>query len=827
MDLIGRRFGHIRVTEVVGQGGMGDVYGGYDETLERKVALKVLNADQRLDEEARERLLREARALSKLDHPNICRIHDYIESGDVDLLVLEYIDGRTLHDAMDDGMSRSEKLRIAKAVAEVLVTAHRAGIVHRDLKPENVMLTRTGEVKVLDFGLARWLNRARLSSGKHSARLNVKPGENAIERYIAETLVLDAAVDPPSPSGRREFLATAVGITLGTPLYMSPEQARGEALTPASDMFAFGLLLQTLFTGKEPHPVDITAREVILRVARGETLPVQGAPGDVTTLITRLKQFAPADRLTAVETVERLKYLADKTPRILRRSIAAALVLIAAIGAWRYTVDLSRERTIAVEARAEADRRRAQAEDLIEFMLGDLRKKLEPIGSLDALDGAAERVLKYVDASHPETMSADELTRASKALNQLGEVRIAQGNLNEALQVFQRSLNLARYAMKREPTSAPMQLTAATSHFWVGDVYRRQGRLSDALRHYTNYKDMAEQLAKRYPNNEDYEVESAYGFSNVAAIYELQGDFERALEHLQVNLQIKRRRLAAKPTDTARQADLARSMNRIGFVLERSGELAGARKHYESELATYSMLAAADPKNNQWKDRLVVSHGYLARVLEMTGNVDQALGLRRAEVDLMAQLAARDPANAVWQRNLAIVRMNYGNVLRLKGELEPALVAMNEAEQTMNRLLSRSESVPSWRRDLGHIRAALARVHVTNGNSARAVRDAKSAIELLEPFVGTEALMPRYVGDAWLVLGDAFAVSGDRERARAAWTTAAQIVEPLARRSRSPEVLDVMARALFRLGRRDEAAPLVEQLQRSGYRAPDFVRSSS
>ena len=80
MELIGRRFGHIRITDVVGQGGMGDVYAGYDEKLDRKVALKVLHAEQRLDLEARERLLREARALSKLDHPNICRIHDYIES---------------------------------------------------------------------------------------------------------------------------------------------------------------------------------------------------------------------------------------------------------------------------------------------------------------------------------------------------------------------------------------------------------------------------------------------------------------------------------------------------------------------------------------------------------------------------------------------------------------------------------------------------------------------------------------------------------------------------------------------------------------------------
>jgi len=110
MELIGRRFGHIRITDVVGQGGMGDVYAGYDEKLDRKVALKVLHAENRLDEESRERLLREARALSKLDHPNICRIHDYIESDEVDLLVLEYIDGQTVQDVlMDHQLSRAEK----------------------------------------------------------------------------------------------------------------------------------------------------------------------------------------------------------------------------------------------------------------------------------------------------------------------------------------------------------------------------------------------------------------------------------------------------------------------------------------------------------------------------------------------------------------------------------------------------------------------------------------------------------------------------------------------------------------------------------------------
>jgi hypothetical protein len=372
MEFIGRRFGHIRVTDVIGRGGMGDVYVGYDEKLDRKVALKVLHADSRLDAESRERLLREARALSKLDHPNICRIHDYIESGDV---------------------------------------------------------------KVLDFGLARWLNvittgkRLRAVSASAPTAPIADDSDNLwfpVDDSSVTALVRQAAAG-------KHFRHTAVGITMGTPLYMSPEQARGDELTTASDMYALGLLLQFLFTGTDPHPMGLTAREVILRASRGETAEMRGVAGDVAALVSRLQQFAPADRPTAVETVARLKYLADKTRRSARRAAVAAVVLALVFGVWRYTTDLARERTI-------AETRRAQAEDLINFMVGDLRTKLDAVQRLDILDDVAEKALKYVGSSDPRTASTPELIAQVQALNQLGEVRIGQGNLAGAIVLFRLSL---------------------------------------------------------------------------------------------------------------------------------------------------------------------------------------------------------------------------------------------------------------------------------------------------------------------------------------------------------------------------------------------------
>lgn len=518
MELIGRRFGHIRITDVIGEGGMGEVYAGYDETLDRRVALKALHAADRLDTEARERMLREARALSKLDHPNICRIHDYIESGDVDILVLEYIDGRTLEDHVTGDVPRAEKLRIALAIADVLVAAHREGIIHRDLKPENVMITRTGEVKVLDFGLVRWLRGSTIASSVHLYAVNAPEVPMAAVPVEYETVgpplddpditLAHARARTPPPRVRQKFRTTA-GITMGTPVYMSPEQARGAELVPASDMFSFGLVLQFLFTGTSPHSPELTVREVMMRVARGQTDPVRGAAPDVTALIGGLKQFAPADRPTAAETVARLRRIAEKPRRLAWRAAVAAAIVVTLLGIWRYTAELARERRIAVLARADAEARRAQAEDLINFMVGDLRAQLEPVHRLDVLDAVGEKTLRYVASSNKERASAQELVAQVQALNQLGEVRIGQGNIGGAMTLFEQSLDRAMAAVRREPRNDEAKYVLARSRLGMANGYRLRNDRSRAIENALVYLALTTDLAARNPANEKYVLESA------------------------------------------------------------------------------------------------------------------------------------------------------------------------------------------------------------------------------------------------------------------------------------------------------------------------------
>ena len=352
MTLVGNKIRHFSIVSALGRGGMGDVYAGYDENLKRKVAIKAIQAGRGLPPLDKARFLREAQILSQLDHPGICRIHDYIEFEGRDYLILELIEGRTLSNALPD-LDDGTKLDIAIQIAQVLDMAHGEGVVHRDLKPDNVMLTPDDQVKLLDFGLARSLNEEE----EHDPG---SVGAKASDPNLDHTIAL--RVDTTMP-----------GTILGTPLFMSPEQARSEPVSPASDMYSFGLLLQWLFTGSSAYemPDDVNSMLEMARQAR--TRPARGIDHDLAVLIERLKAPSPARRPTALATGERLAWIRRKPARRNRRLVVVAVLVAVMLTGFKYTTDLHRERQ-------KAEQNRSQAEDLMSFMLGDLRDKREPVG---------------------------------------------------------------------------------------------------------------------------------------------------------------------------------------------------------------------------------------------------------------------------------------------------------------------------------------------------------------------------------------------------------------------------------------------------------------
>lgn len=381
---------------------MGEVFEGFDESLQRRVALKAIRAD-RVSKEARARLLREARILSQLSDPRICTIHGWLEDDRGDFLVLELIEGETLDQVIARGVPSSEALRLVAEVAEVLVASHRRGVIHRDLKPSNLMLTQGGRIKVLDFGVSS----VEATGGEEVPTL---PGDG---------------------------FETRAGKLVGTVAYMSPEQARGERATAASDIWALGLVLEELLTGLAPDR-DATSPELALeRLRRGERPSVEKVPAELEPLLLDMTAASPEARPTAAGVLDRLATI-RAAPRTRLRRLVLAAVLAGAAGLGLYhTSRLTQERNLARAAEREATAARLEAEQVVELLesmfelAGPRQTEGETITVREILDRGAERVA--TDLGDQPAVRARLLATIGTVATQLGLIERADGLLSGAL----------------------------------------------------------------------------------------------------------------------------------------------------------------------------------------------------------------------------------------------------------------------------------------------------------------------------------------------------------------------------------------------------------
>ncbi len=311
-DLIGKKVGGFEIEKIIGRGGMGVVYLANDTKLKRSVAIKSIPAALADDSTARMRLRREAELLASLNHPNIAVIHEIIEEDKSGYLILEHVEGETLAERIARGpLKLQEALSISRQVAEAISAAHEKGVVHRDLKPGNIKITPDGRIKVLDFGLAK--------------------------TTVAGT-------------GSGEVTDTQPGRIIGTPAYMSPEQARGQPIDKRSDIWSFGCVLYEMLTGKVLFKGD-TASDTLANILKTEPdfelLPA-GMPANIRILLRRCLQKDPSQRLhdiadarieisetqsDSLETNVPPDKIAAATPRLFQRNVilVALVCLIAGV----------------------------------------------------------------------------------------------------------------------------------------------------------------------------------------------------------------------------------------------------------------------------------------------------------------------------------------------------------------------------------------------------------------------------------------------------------------------------------------------------------------
>ena len=266
----GTLLAHYRVADLLGKGGMGEVYRARDTKLDRDVALKILPPEFAADRDRLARFDREAKLLASLHHQNIASIFGFEQTGDCTFLVMELVEGEDLASELRKGpLSVDDAVEVARQIAEGLEEAHEKGIVHRDLKPANIKRTPDGRVKVLDFGLAR-----------------VFSGESAVEESVTSAPTMTAAM-------------TQVGTVLGTAAYMSPEQARGHEVDRRADIWAFGVILFEMLTGKQTF-VGETASDTLAGILKSEPewerLPDE-LPFQVERVLRRCLAKDPRQRL--------------------------------------------------------------------------------------------------------------------------------------------------------------------------------------------------------------------------------------------------------------------------------------------------------------------------------------------------------------------------------------------------------------------------------------------------------------------------------------------------------------------------------------------------
>jgi formylglycine-generating enzyme required for sulfatase activity/predicted Ser/Thr protein kinase len=396
--MIGTTLSHYRILEKIGEGGMGVAYRALDTRLDRTVVLKLLRPEAIGDAERKWRFVREAKAASALNHPNIVTIHDVGADQGLDFIVMEYVEGTPLDRLIPKGgLPVDEAVRYGLQIASALGAAHAAGIVHRDVKPANVIVGARGRVKVLDFGLAKLMER--------------EPG--------GVLLTSDSTATAASLVER-----TRHGVILGTVAYMSPEQAEGKPVDARSDVFSLGAVLYEMLAGRRPFEGDsyLQTLTAILRDAPPPLATIRPeVPAALARIVARSLQKRPDGRYSSAGEMESelaaLKEPAAPGKNFLRRPAvlvpALLLVLVAGGAAWRIARDarVRHARTVTLpeipklieqQKLGDAIRLAREAERVVPEDVARLRHEMWIAGSIRTEPPGAEVFMKpYLDVSAP------------------------------------------------------------------------------------------------------------------------------------------------------------------------------------------------------------------------------------------------------------------------------------------------------------------------------------------------------------------------------------------------------------------------------------------
>lgn len=636
------------------------------------MALKVLGHDGRdrfelFGSAARQRLLREARAQARVRHDAVLPVYDTGERERRPYIAMRWVEGPTLGE-LRGKISPEQTLRLVAEVAEGLHAAHREGLIHRDVKPANILCEECP-----DGGWRPWVTDFGIALGRTGP-----DGETVL-----------------GPCGRE------VAGTLG---YMAPEVLAGDLarVDRRADVYGLGATLYALLTGRPPHGVEgeeETAGAVLRRIAEVDAADPRerepSVPAEVAAICLRCLARDPDRRYASARAVaaDLGRYLNGEVVEAYTATLAyrlvrfverhRLLVSVVSTAAVLLVIALGVAAFLGAEARAanrQVETRREQAEDLLGFMLTDLRDKLAPMGQLSLLDDLGRQSLEYFSAMPEGDLSEEELSRRARALYQLGEVRIDQGDPSGALEPLRLSRALNEALAARRPPGDPGRGDAlfelGQAEYWVGYALRAMGRHDEARPRFEAYHDLSEELVALDPAHRGWRMELAYAESNLGSLAQDAGRYEEALHRFR-EVEAAFEELARdEPDDPLWVEERAVNHNLIGEALRGLGRSPEAVAELEAELALRRRLVERRPDNADWKAKLGTSHDFLSSALLDIGEAAGALRHLTEARTIFEQLVALDPTNATWQYKLAMVDLKVAIAILEAGDVEAALDAL-------------------------------------------------------------------------------------------------------------------------------------------------------
>ncbi len=779
-----------RVLRPHARGGLGAVFVALDSELNREVALKQILDHHADDSISRQRFLLEAEVTGGLEHPGIVPVYGlgtyadgrpyyamrFIRGGSLKEAIERFHGDQTLkNDAGKRSLAVRKLLRRFTDVCNAIDYAHSRGVLHRDLKPGNIIVGKHGETLVVDWGLAK-------AKGKTDAT------DTSEERPLT----------PSSASGSAETLP---GSALGTPAYMSPEQARGDLdqLGPRSDVYSLGATLYCLLTGKPPQEGDDLGA-ILRKVQRGEFTPPRHIDPSIDKALEAvcLKAMAlrPEDRYASgralADDIER--WMADepvaaypdpwtrKLTRWLARHrtgvtalgaalLAALIGLAAVLGVQRQlnavlaakNSDLDRanvrlreaivQKDAANTALGEANGRVQARFELAREAIRSFKAGVEEEEALkenrlrplrDKLLGSARRfydrlgdLLRGQEDVASKAVLAESYTELGKLIDQIGQKP-------EALEAYKKAVAIRRELAAAPAAVASERVALAKALNGLGEETYQLGDHTASLAAHEEAGTLAEPLAAG--PDATIEARRALGAARQGAGEALQatGKDAAALAAYRQAIFVREaltRDPSAIPDD---RRELAVSHNWVGNLLEKTGNLAGALVEQRKYQDLFRALAAEHPAVPDYRRELAVSHSRVGSLLATTGDLAGALAEQRKNQDLFRALAAEHPAVPDYRRGLAVSHTRVGLLLDMTGDLAGALVEQRKYQDMFRALAAEYPAVPDYRRELAVSHNRVGGLLEKTGDLAGALAEQRKYQELTRALAAEHPEVPDY-----------------------------------------------------------------------------------